>query len=219
MSKASEKKSISNYLYDNPSLKSTTSKKVSACAEILDCIDDDTELWILQCPKSFDINKVLNTDLSNNRKGASKAIDTCCERFKCPVNLICLAPEKATEYKSVCDQIRLIQPKGKIMVTEQELPAQSDMTCSERDQTDDECSQVGDTTTVASMAESCAQLASKKVQKKLNDQRFTIETTVTVENVDNERSSGKKARKNMQASCSPIAPLEPSPTKRKTKKC
>lgn len=203
-------------------MKSSGSKKASGCAEILDCIDEDTELWVLQCPKSFDVNKLLNTDLVNSRKSASgKALDVVSDRFKTPVNMICLAPEKATEYKSVCDQIRLIQPKGKIVVTEQEFHAQSDMTCSEKDQTDDECSQM-------SAVDSCTAsppLASKKVQKKLNDQRFTIETTVTVENVGNDRSS-KKPRKSIkqesqsQESCMPLVPPEPSPMKRKsTKKC
>jgi hypothetical protein len=219
MSKASEK-NVSNYFFDNPSLKSSASKKASGCAEILDCVDDETELWVLQCPKCFDVDKLVGTSLRKSADG--KVINLSSDRFKCPVNMVCLAPEKATEYKSVCDQIKLIQPMGKIIVTEQEAPPcqQEDMTCSEKDQTDDECSQVS---AVDSCTPSLAPVASKKVQKKMNDQRFTIETTVTVENVGNDRGKKRKSTKidsQMQEPCLPFVPPEPSPMKRKsTKKC
>lgn len=214
MSKASEK-NMSNFFYDNPSMKSSTSKKVSGCAEILDCLDDDTDIWILQCPKSFDINKVLNTDLGQRKSTIEPPLDVCSDRFKSCVNMICLAPEKAAEYQSICDQIRLIQPIGKIIVTETqpELTSQSDVTCTE----DDDCSQLEDAKSLE-----CSPLASKKIQKKLNDQRFTIETTVTVENCD-DRSGGKKPRKSIKEEpsatkpCVPLCPPEITPIKRKKK--
>lgn len=216
MAKLSEK-NMSNYFFDNPSIKPAQSKKASACAELLDTLDDDTEIWILQTPKCFDINEIVNTNLNSRKSTSGKALDVCSEKFKSPVNMICLTPEKATEYKSVCDQIRLIQPKGKIMVIEQEV--QSDMTCSENNQTDDECSQV-------SAIDSCvAPSTSKKVKKKLNDQRFTIETTVTVENVGDEQSKCKKPRKSIKHEspkenlCMPLVPPEVTPMKRKSKKC
>lgn len=213
MSKTSEK-NLSNYFFDNPSTKSTSAKKASACAELLDCLDEDSEVWILQCPKCFDINKVLNADLGKRMSNSGKTLDVCSDRFKSCMNIVCLAPEKATEYKAVCDQIRLIAPVGKIMVTEQDCPPpQSDMTCSEEDPIEEDIAQPSE--------DPCA-LASKKVQKKLNDQRFTIETTVTVENVPpNDRNS--KKRKSVKAesheSCLPLCPPEPSPSKRKSKRC
>lgn len=58
-------------------------------------------------------------------------------------------------------------------------------------------------------------LAGKKMQKKLNDQRFTIETTVTVEKCGSDRKKGKKSGLNNEAKCLPIVPPEPSPLKKK----
>ena len=56
-------------------------------------------------------------------------------------------------------------------------------------------------------------IAGKKMKKKLDDQRFTIETTVTVE------KCGKKgAKKSMQTKCLPIVPPEPVPMKKMKKK-
>lgn len=56
-------------------------------------------------------------------------------------------------------------------------------------------------------------LTGKKMSKKLNDQRFTIETTVTVEKV-NDR---KKSKKDSEESCLPFVPPEPSPIRQKKK--
>lgn len=202
MSKSADKQ-MSNYLYDNSTLRECSAKKASGCAEILDCLDGDSEVWILQCPKRFDIKSILNTELGKN------SADVTNDRFKSPASMICLTPEKAAEYKSICDDIKLIRPVGKIMVTEsQQHLADS---CTEME---DECADTKDS----------LPLACKKVQKKLNDQRFTIETTVTVENCNEQspkKSGATKKQKNKHESndaCLPLCPPEPQPTKRK-KKC
>lgn len=49
------------------------------------------------------------------------------------------------------------------------------------------------------------------MKKKLNDQKFTIETTVTVQNMK------KKGRKGKDVHCLSIVPPEPSPEKKKKK--
>lgn len=199
MSKSSNK-NMSNYLYDNQALKETSCKKQSACAEILDCLDEDSEVWILQCPRCFDIKKILNSEL---KTGNGTKLDVCHDRFKSSAAMICLTPEKAAEYQSVCDEIKLVRPVGKIMVTE----AQAD-SCSEEDPLDEECTS-NNLKAVDSIPLTC-----KKVQKKVNDQRFTIETTVTVENV-----CAKKQKKPSikQESCLPLVPPEPVPMKKKKK--
>lgn len=54
-----------------------------------------------------------------------------------------------------------------------------------------------------------------KQVKKFNDQRFTIETTVTVEACDKDRKKNKKLDK---SSCMPFVPPEPTPPKKKSKR-
>lgn len=180
-------------------MKESTCKKPSACAEILDCLDEDSEVWILQCPKCFDVKKILNSELSTNT-----SLDICHDRFKSSAAMICLTPEKAAEYQSVCDEIKLVRPVGKIMVTES-LKHEVDL-CS-----DEEC----DTKCIKPV--DSIPLTCKKIQKKLNDQRFTIETTVTVESA-NDRSSKKQKKTHIkQEPCLPLVPPEPVPMKKKKK--
>lgn len=193
---------MSNYLYDNQEMKESSCKKQSACAEILDCLDEDSEVWILQCPRCFDVKKILNSDLKTS-DGAK--LDVCHDRFKSSAAMICLTPEKAAEYKSVCDEIKLVRPVGKIMVTESQVVNDS---CSDEDE---ECASLKPKDSIP--------LTCKKVQKKVNDQRFTIETTVTVENV-NDRSPKKQKRTQIkQEPCLPFVPPEPIPMKKKKKNC
>lgn len=52
----------------------------------------------------------------------------------------------------------------------------------------------------------------KKVSKKINDQKFTIETTVTVEKC---RSDRKKTKNSCEDKCLPLVPPEPTPLKKK----
>jgi uncharacterized metal-binding protein len=99
------------------------------------------------------------------------------------------------------------------MVTEslqQEFQPASE-SCSEEDQIEDECS---------IQAVDSVPLACKKVQKKLNDQRFTIETTVTVENCGSQKKGRKsQIKQESNESCLPLCPPEPQPMKRKKKSC
>lgn len=55
-------------------------------------------------------------------------------------------------------------------------------------------------------------VGAKKLQKKVDEQKFTIETTVTVEKCG-DRKKNKNARQ-----CLPLVPTEPSPMKGKKKK-
>ena len=53
----------------------------------------------------------------------------------------------------------------------------------------------------------------KKLSKKLIDQKFTIETTVTVEKCDR-----KKSKKSTEDRCLPLVPPEPTPLKKRKSK-
>lgn len=106
MSKMSSKKSLKNYLYDNPSLAESKIKK--ACDEI-DDVGADTEVWLLQCPKSFDPKKMLCCELAKLKKNpCTKDIECSAERFCGKKTLACIAPEKAAEYEIICDNVKLV---------------------------------------------------------------------------------------------------------------
>lgn len=77
------------------------------------------------------------------------------------------------------------------------------------DEDDDECN---------SSEEELKPLAGKKMQKNLNDQRFTIETTVKVGKCGGDRKKGgKNGGVSNEAKCLPFVPPEPTPLKKKKK--
>lgn len=222
-------KSLKNYLYDNPELKETKNKK--ACNDEDDFADDDdVEVWLLQCPKSFDPKQILNCELGKlGKKSGGPKVECSADRFGAKKTLAVITPEKAAEYEMFCDSIKIVKPVGKIVVSEtctadkenfdtdrRKTKTESEDFCSddpisaaqscdseendERQKTEDDSN---------SSDQDAKPIAGKKLKKKLNDQRFTIETTVTVQNV------GKKKGKKNQ--CLPIVPPEPSPEKKKKK--
>lgn len=190
MNKSQSERSVKNYMFDNPELTESKAKKKSTSIDITECIGSDNEVWILQCPKGFDPKKLAKKDPKDTELKAK-----C---FKDKVSLACLTPEKAAEYSAICDGVKMIYPVGKITVTAQVLEPED--SCSESDD--------GEENTSQSFCDENTS-TSKKVKKKINDQKFTIETTVTVESCgDNKKKSSKMKRSNKDE-CIPISPAAP----------
>lgn len=103
MPKAAAEKNCKHFLYDNPNLKETKCKKVSD--ELEDC-ENESEIWILQCPKNFDPKKMLSIELG--KMGKKSSVECSADRFTGKKTLACIAPEKAAEYELVCDNIKLV---------------------------------------------------------------------------------------------------------------
>lgn len=103
MVNSSADKSLKNYLYDNPDLKELKSKK--GCVELDDDFGSDTEIWLLQCPKNFDMNKCLGSELG---KMGSQSMECSADKFCDKKTLAVIAPEKAAEYQLICDNLKLV---------------------------------------------------------------------------------------------------------------
>ncbi|CAO1433489.1 unnamed protein product [Diamesa serratosioi] len=173
-SSSAANKTLKNYLYDNPSLKEIQYKKVSNCCQDIDSSDE--EVWLLQVPKSFDTKKMIVGELQKliPCPGEPK-IDACAERFCEKKILTMITPQKLAEYEAVCDTMKLIKPVGKIVISqkcppmpESCLPSHIDIPLCEVKSEIESDSDIGDV---------CKPIAAKKIRKKINDQRFTIETT------------------------------------------
>ncbi|CAO1427207.1 unnamed protein product [Diamesa tonsa] len=170
LSSSGANQTLKNYLYDNPTLKEIKYKKSSSCCENIDSSDE--EVWLLQVPKSFDTKKMICGELKKLIPCAGEPeIDACAERFCEKKILTMITPQKLAEYEAVCDTMKLIKPVGKIVITEK-CPTMPECCppphCeikSENDYDDSDNEEV------------CKPIAAKKIRKKINDQRFTIETT------------------------------------------
>lgn len=103
-SKAAAEKSLKNYLYDNPELKASKSKKASS--ELAADFGDETEVWLLQCPKGFDPSKMMNSQLGS--LGKQMKMECSADRFSETKNLAVIAPEKVAEYEIICDKLKLV---------------------------------------------------------------------------------------------------------------
>lgn len=103
MSNASTKKTLKNYLYDNPDLKEIKSKK--GCAEI-DDLGSDSEVWLFQCPKNFDPKTLLKIQLAKISKESN--MECSADRFDNMKTLAVIAPEKVREYEIICDNLKLV---------------------------------------------------------------------------------------------------------------
>lgn len=101
-------KCMKNYLYDNPELKESKSKK--SCAELDNDSGSDTEVWILQCPKNFDPSKLIGFELGKIGKqlSADQAMECSADRFSEKKTLAVIAPEKAAELQIICDNLILV---------------------------------------------------------------------------------------------------------------
>lgn len=163
---------LKNYLYDNPTLKELKYKKVSSCCENIDSSDE--EVWLLQVPKSFDTKKMICGELNKLIPSAGEPeIDACAERFCEKKILTMITPQKLAEYEAVCDTMKLIKPVGKIIITEK-CPAMADCCPPQiKSEIDSDCRLDDD----SDNEEVSKPIAAKKIRKKINDQRFTIETT------------------------------------------
>jgi hypothetical protein len=181
-------KCMSNYIYDNPDLKESNYKKTSACGEMLDNSDSDVETWILQCPKGFDPNTIVNKQLGMVSKDGK--IEISSNRFTESIALACLTPGKETEYKSVCDDVKIVRPVGKIFVTENATS-----------QSVEDAAAIDDEDVTLYSSEHSSSSSVKKIEN-LRDQRLTIETTVIVENYPSagDRVKNKKSKDSSDSS-------------------
>lgn len=180
LSTSAANQTLKNYLYDNPTIKEIKYKKVSTCCEDIDSSDD--EVWLLQVPKSFDPKKMIVGELQKLIPCAGEPkIDACAERFCEKKILTMITPQKLAEYEAVCDKMKLIKPVGKIVIStkcppmsECCLPPCSNTPLCEVKSEIDSDGRVDDD---SDNEDVCKPIAAKKVRKKINDQRFTIETT------------------------------------------
>ncbi|KAL7024671.1 hypothetical protein ACKWTF_013156 [Chironomus riparius] len=224
MSNPQSERNMKNYLHDNPQFEETEVKKSSSAASMIDCLSPNSEIWILQCPKNFDPKTIMNTELGNLQKDKSCKVDMTTKCFNSKITLACLTPEKAAEYEAVCDHVKMLRPVGKITVVQKaNLPRKSSnpnlpsivklpapIKCEPQSDADD-CSDV----------EPCEiPITSKKVKAKINEQKFTIETTVTVENCGGDRKKNRKSRnqESCGSDCLPLVPPESIVPKKKQKK-
>lgn len=108
MTTSNTDKSMKNYLYDNPELKESKSKKI--CAELDNDSGSETEVWILQCPKNFDPSKLIGSELGKIGKqlSADQAMECSADRFCEKKTLAVIAPEKAAELQIICDNLILV---------------------------------------------------------------------------------------------------------------
>lgn len=101
-----EEKNLCNFLADNPELKNCKPKKEPPSDDI--DIACDSEVWLLQCPKNFDPNDILNCVMCPPKKGCGPNVDCCADRFKCKKALVVIAPEKAADLELLCDNMKLV---------------------------------------------------------------------------------------------------------------
>ena len=107
MESSSTEKNMQNYLYDNPDLQQSKSKK--SCGDLDDELEDECEVWLLQCPKDYDPKKLMNCDLGKLGKQTNEPKMECTtDRFSQKKTLAVIAPEKAAEYELICDNIKLV---------------------------------------------------------------------------------------------------------------
>ena len=229
MSNQRSERNMRNYLHDNPELEEAIVKKSSSSVNMLDCLSPNSEIWILQCPKNFDPQTIMNTELGNLKKDKLSKVDLTTKCFNNKISLACLTPEKAAEYEAVCDKVKMLRPVGKITVVQKanlprkssnpNLPRKSSI-CKlpapiklEPQSDADDCSDDAD-------IEPCEiPITSKKVKAKINEQKFTIETTVTVENCGGDRKKNRKSKhESCGSECLPLVPPEPIVPKKKQKK-
>lgn len=188
-------KNVKNYLYDNPQLKDLK----PMIAELDNDLDSsDNEIWLLQCPKSFEPQQLIQKDLENQSK-----IEFNVDRFYEKKTLAIITPDKAADL--VCDSLKLvsrsfeinlyltfflltfhepifrkIKPVGKIVLSERLSNFSIESEPLNRSQTAFDSSS-------NSCSDSCSEVSKpepanrKKLSKNFKDQKFTIETTVTVE--------------------------------------
>lgn len=101
-------KCIKNTSCIDPEPKLSNSKK--GCAELDDEFGSEGEVWLLQCPKNFDPNKMICAVLGKNGRQSCKDQPTECraDRFSGKTTLAVISPEKVAEYQLLCDKMKLV---------------------------------------------------------------------------------------------------------------
>ncbi|XP_070504983.1 uncharacterized protein [Chironomus tepperi] len=220
MANPRSERNMKNYLHDNPQLEPTKTKKSSSCANLMDCIGPNSEVWLLQCPKNFDPKTLMNTELGSLPKDKGCKVDLTTKCFNNKITLACLTPEKASEYEAVCDRVKMLRPVGKITVVQKgNLPRKSSTNKLPAPIKVEPCSEVEESCEDEDTDPCQNPITSKKVKTKINDQKFTIETTVTVENCSGDaRKKNRKSKHDTCGECLPLVPPEPIVPKKKQKK-
>lgn len=187
-------------------------------------IDDegsDSEVWILQCPKSFDPRKMIGRELGKMGNDEPK-LEYASEKFNEKKILTVITPEKLAEYEMVCDKVKLVKPIGKIVVCEKGSKNCPPPPCpavpsnaSQIAQNDYDSDEQPNEDKFSSDSE-VKTITSKKTKKKLNEQRLTIETVVTVEPCKKKTKKSKNIKEE-PVDCLPHVPESPCPLKKKKK--
>jgi hypothetical protein len=87
------------------SVNKKTSQKLNDELEM----DDEMEVWILQCPKNFNPTHILNRELENlGKKAGGVKLECSADRFTKKQTLAVISTEKAAEYKIFCNNIKLV---------------------------------------------------------------------------------------------------------------
>lgn len=96
-------RSMKNYLYDNKQLQEC---KIKSCLDVnLDLDDDDdNEIWMLQCPKSIDVNSLINCRIGKTNQN----VQFDAEKFEECKTLMVIKPGKAEEYETICDNVKIV---------------------------------------------------------------------------------------------------------------
>lgn len=93
---------MKNYLYDNKQLQEC---KIKSCIDVnLDLEDDDYEIWMLQCPKSVDVSSLINCRIGKS----NQSVEFDAEKFEESKTLMLIKPEKAAEYETICDNVKIV---------------------------------------------------------------------------------------------------------------
>lgn len=89
-------------MYDNPELRASNIK--TGCFDLEKDFGEETEVWLLQCPKDFDPSKLMDSELG--KLGKQTKMECSADRFSEMKNLAVIAPVKASEL--ICDKLKLV---------------------------------------------------------------------------------------------------------------
>jgi len=205
MVNSSTDKSLKNYLYDNPQLRESKTKKASVD---IDLTSGDNEIWLLQCPKNFVPQELLCCQL-----GEQSTVECSADRFSETKTLAVIAPEKAAEYQMICDKLKLVKPVGKIVLSEKYGDDEDDI----KSQPSKKRSKASEKSTSQRLERQSSGTSSCDMAENMNSQ--SDECDQSESETKSERESSKKfsieARKKSDEKSLPLVPPKPSPLKKK----
>jgi hypothetical protein len=101
-------RNMKNYLYDNKEVVNDADYeecKASPLDKLLQKSSSSVEMWIVQCPKNYDVKNLLNNELRTAKIDVNR-FDEC-------VKFNCLIPQDEST-----DRVKCIEPIGKIRIFE-----------------------------------------------------------------------------------------------------